>query len=226
MHNTSPTKPEPFVGTASIVVKAMLKGPFLLSLRDRRETPAQGVDPLLKFRSRFHIRKGWLVRLSRRVPAAPPVFFLGLLKFGVGFVLGTLHSILAGLRLFLLSQFDGMIDANIALQGFADVDVFLVKIVDSHTEDLIIFKALALRLLYAVQNVGDAVVDLLVRIPEFHGELLIHLGQFFQIRLDTLLESFRSFHTICAEFILLRWSSTLPETLRTVMLSQPIRATV
>ena len=64
-----------FSGKASIMVKAMLKGPFFLSLRDWRKTLAQGVNTLLKFRSRFHVRKGWLVRLSRRVPAVWPVSF-------------------------------------------------------------------------------------------------------------------------------------------------------
>ena len=67
--------------------------------------------------------------------------FLRLHEVGVGFPLGTLHSGLTSLYLFFLGQFDDMIDANIALQGFADVDVLLVEIVNRHTEDLIIVKA-------------------------------------------------------------------------------------
>ena len=128
--------------------------------------------------------------------------FLGLRKFGIGFSLGTLHSRLPGLRLLFFGQFNDMIDSDVTCQRFAYVDILLGVIVNGHAEDLVIFKPRTFGLFYAVQNVGDTVVDVLAGIAEFDREPTVRPGQLFQIRLDALFESFSSFHNVKAVFIL------------------------
>lgn len=64
-------------------------------------------------------------------------------------------------RLFLLGQFNGVIDHYLATDGFADVDVLLVVIVECHRVYFLVGKPVATALPYLVDDESAAIVNVL-----------------------------------------------------------------
>lgn len=65
------------------------------------------------------------------------------------------------LGFFLLGQFNGVIDHYLATDGFADVDVLLVVIVECHRVYFLVGKPVATALPYLVDDESAAIVNVL-----------------------------------------------------------------
>ena len=129
----------------------------------------------------------------------------GLLSLGLGLVavgnaviavsLVLRHCLVSCLCPFLVGQFHDVVDYDLGVvDGFANLDVVFLVVVDCHRVDFGIGEAVALALHHFVEDVGRAVVDVLLRLAECLGEDFVLCCHALQIVADGLLEMFCCLH--------------------------------
>ena len=90
-----------------------------------------------------------------------------------------------------------MVHHHVAVEGLAYLYLVLVIVVYGLSVNLSVRKAVAAALLHIVQNVGDAVVDVLGRVAVVLGEEFVLRCTLLQVHLYRSLKMVCSFHIAC-----------------------------